>query len=598
MFKIYASGIGTIYDDTLVYSDSSENIIREPSLSMEESKAGSLTFIIGASSPLYDQIELFRPDIWVTRTINDVEEIIWLGRVLEEERDYRNDRTITCEGALAFLNDTIQPQYYLPPLCEGSYEFLEDMLNYHNSLMTNENHKFYISDETRTSSYSKIVQLNGEGLTGALSRAVFQIATKLDRGTTLSNIMEQFVDRWGGQIRLKHVMQPDGSIKNYIDYFDSYSTDRELSNQSVEFGINLISIKKTASAEDFATVLIPLGRSLTNLEKTFPYYQSQSNGTIKVIDSDPANPSSANYITGKYINKDTGALVSTSDTNYVVLPDVSVGDGWEYYLTTFLKSFGNNDASPVTYVVLNADKDKVLSSGETVSCITENNQTTETEKQFTDVQITIPTNGSFLRVAAYKPTEKGVTLKRVNTSYTEERQTILSVNPALVPSYDDIEKPYYYNKGEDVYPIATSDFAHYKEFEKARMIFNTNLIADFGNIIKIYEYQQPDYGTPEDLFRSVAPILSSMTEKVEFEIGALDTSYIDSAVSPFCLLDRTRIFSEPNNVDAPMVLTNIELPLSDPKSAEYTFRSTEKQRNGEPKYISEYMAQTYKKGAG
>ena len=62
MFKIYASGIGTIYDDTLVYSDSSENIIREPSLSMEESKAGSLTFIIGASSPLYDQIELGQLD--------------------------------------------------------------------------------------------------------------------------------------------------------------------------------------------------------------------------------------------------------------------------------------------------------------------------------------------------------------------------------------------------------------------------------------------------------------------------------------------------------------------------------------------------------
>lgn len=72
-------------------------------LTSEINKAQKLTFTLPQSNRAYNAVNLLSSDV----ILRDDDEIVFVGRVLSTKRDFYNNKEVTCEGALAYLNDSI-----------------------------------------------------------------------------------------------------------------------------------------------------------------------------------------------------------------------------------------------------------------------------------------------------------------------------------------------------------------------------------------------------------------------------------------------------------------------------------------------------------
>ena len=101
----------TIYSDgKLVYaphlSDAGCGVFT-PQLTVELNKAGSLAFVMPPDNVMYDSINKLSSIITVKQDDNE----LFRGRVLNDEKDFYNQKKNYCEGELAFLIDSIQRPY-------------------------------------------------------------------------------------------------------------------------------------------------------------------------------------------------------------------------------------------------------------------------------------------------------------------------------------------------------------------------------------------------------------------------------------------------------------------------------------------------------
>ena len=92
-------------DGALLYDPRSPNyVIAEPKCELEVNKTGNLTFRIAPTHPIYGQIQKLKSEIAVYQD----NERLGAFRVLNVEQDFNNIKTVTCEGELAYLLDSIQ----------------------------------------------------------------------------------------------------------------------------------------------------------------------------------------------------------------------------------------------------------------------------------------------------------------------------------------------------------------------------------------------------------------------------------------------------------------------------------------------------------
>ena len=123
MYSIYAN-------DACIYSDvfALESMkVMNPKLTMEDNAAGSLVMTLPPQNVGYSTIDRLTTDISVQK--DGVE--LWSGRVLQENKDFYNNRVLYCEGELAFFNDSTQPPGEHAGLSVRAY--MERLINVHNS---------------------------------------------------------------------------------------------------------------------------------------------------------------------------------------------------------------------------------------------------------------------------------------------------------------------------------------------------------------------------------------------------------------------------------------------------------------------------------
>ena len=97
MYKIYA-------DDTLIYDSTLEDYkIGKGQITLETNKSGSFVFSIYPDHFYYDNFIRLKTVITVYKS----GKIVFRGRILNDVTDYWNNKTITCEGELGFLQDSI-----------------------------------------------------------------------------------------------------------------------------------------------------------------------------------------------------------------------------------------------------------------------------------------------------------------------------------------------------------------------------------------------------------------------------------------------------------------------------------------------------------
>ena len=225
MYSVFAKKAGqtvTIYND--VYMDDT-TLALDPKLELTESCAGTFKIKLPQSNNGYDFIERLNTEITVKKENNE----IWSGRVISEETDFWKNRVIECEGELAYLNDTTQPQaeyHNITPL-----EFLRTLIGYHNQKAPSDK-QFTVGAVTVTDPNDSLYRYT-------------------NYESTLEAINDKLVKRLGGYVRIRK----DGSTR-YIDYLEGHP---DTNSQEIEFGTNLLDFTKTFDSTDFCTVVLPLG---------------------------------------------------------------------------------------------------------------------------------------------------------------------------------------------------------------------------------------------------------------------------------------------------------------------------------------------------
>lgn len=224
MYEIWADNL-KIYDDTI---DLIEYKVTDPTLTLEDNSSGSLKMTIPSTNIGYDTVKRMTSHITVIR--NGFE--IWAGRVLTEEADFWNNRILTCEGELAYFNDTSQPVAEYTNVSIATY--LKALIAKHN-LKVDASRQFDIDDGQQIT------------VTGTIEKIYTNYEKTVD---CLGKLIEQY----GGHFRIRKT-----GNKRYLDYLANYVRTNP---QKIDFGKNLLDFTRNWDESNFATVVIPLGAKL------------------------------------------------------------------------------------------------------------------------------------------------------------------------------------------------------------------------------------------------------------------------------------------------------------------------------------------------
>lgn len=224
MYKIYA-------DNELIYDGTTEDYkIGKGLITLEINKSGSFVFSLYPDHYFYDKFVRLKTVIKVTKSDN----IVFRGRILNDVSDYWNNKVITCEGEMGFLQDSIIRPFNFNGTPE---ELLAKLVNEHNG-QVDEFKRFKIGRVTVTDPNNYIARSNIAYESG------------------ISNINSRLLDTLGGYLYITHEDNEDIPTLNYLADLTT------LSKQSIEFGSNLKNYTKTVKGADIGTAVIPIGATI------------------------------------------------------------------------------------------------------------------------------------------------------------------------------------------------------------------------------------------------------------------------------------------------------------------------------------------------
>jgi len=218
MFSVYLDG-------GLLYAPQAGREVTSPKLTLEAGKAGSFSCLIPPSNPLYGNVNRLKSIVEVYKDAR----LIWRGRVYTDALNFYRQQQITCEGELAYLNDSIMPPYSYNGSVSG---YISQLLAQHNSQVEAAK-QIQLGEVTVTDPNNYIVRANS------------------DYTATWSELSAKCVDLLGGYFFVRRV-----DDVNYLDYLADSAAE---STQAIELSTNLLDLTKSYNSADVATVLIPLG---------------------------------------------------------------------------------------------------------------------------------------------------------------------------------------------------------------------------------------------------------------------------------------------------------------------------------------------------
>ena len=277
MYRIYA-------DDVLIYNDSTPDIestkLIGPSLSLKDNAAGSFDATIPIGNVCYDTIACFDTNIAIFRINQDGSDTwIWSGRVLKISKDFYNYKKITCEGVLAYLNDTVVPV--------GKIERY-DLRQYVSFLLDMHNQKVAYPRRIRVGAVSAS---NSKGMSIGFHDYEFD-------GDNVLSYLGKAIEDWGLHVRIR--MEATSTSLFVLDLLTD--TQLPMAHQPVNFGQNLLDYSSEYDWSELVTAILPYGGEIDTNEETEDE-EIPDRYTIEGL-----QPSSPNFvIDGKYLINITAA---------------------------------------------------------------------------------------------------------------------------------------------------------------------------------------------------------------------------------------------------------------------------------------------------
>ncbi len=228
MYRITCDGI------TLYEPDNPVLQLISGTLKTGQNIAGTLTFVLAPTHPYLSRIKTRSSVISVYRD----GALYFRGSPLNVTESDTGLVTVTAEGALAWLGDSVQPfaEYHNMPV----RTYLETLIQNHNAAVQDDAYKqFTVGEVTVTDSNDSLYRHSN-----------FE--------HTKDAITEKLTKRLGGvlQVRWKNGVQ-------YLDYLAEY---KHVNGQGIKFGQNLLTYARSVPTANLATAIIPLGCKLTNAD--------------------------------------------------------------------------------------------------------------------------------------------------------------------------------------------------------------------------------------------------------------------------------------------------------------------------------------------
>lgn len=242
-------------DNYLLYDDQLEGYkIFNPKVELELNKISQFEFTIYGTHPSFNVLQRLKSIIQVFQDGH----LLFRGRILNDEQGFYNEKRVSCESELAFFVDSIQRPYDF----QGTpAQLFTQLINNHNA-QVEETHRFKVGNITVTDPNDYINRADTEYL------------------STWDNIQKKLIETHGGYLWLRH--EADGV---YIDYLSDLNL---LSPQTIEFGKNLLDLKRQTKGEDIATAIIPLGAKIEGSESRLTI-ADVNNGVDFVYNEDAVN---------------------------------------------------------------------------------------------------------------------------------------------------------------------------------------------------------------------------------------------------------------------------------------------------------------------
>lgn len=315
---------------SLISGRTLELALIDPSIDLALNKAGKAEFTVPAQHPFYSKITPMTTNVEIIEYNEDIGEeySIFFGRISKIIRGWNNEKKVTCEGAFAFFNDTIQRwKKYTTKGTESREKgtgttlinFVRDVLERHNDQMTDESRKIQLGT-------MKICDLTKDPTSQDYVINTKKVYRLVNYDTTLDVLTDMCLESEGGYMFVHRDEDEETGIKTvYLDWITVLDTDI---NQPARFGLNLTDINQEFDPEDLYTVLLPLGADYDKYTQV-----------VAKTDTPKDNPS------------ENGWYILNEDGEYVTCGDTEAEEGITYYQKT---------ERPTTIKSVNSNKDYLV----------------------------------------------------------------------------------------------------------------------------------------------------------------------------------------------------------------------------------------------
>ena len=236
------------YAGNVIHDPREEGVQISAGILKEESgQSPTLSFTVQPTHPLwraFNRESVMNTEREIELTEHETQKILFRGRIRKVSMSMNGSIDVTCEGAMAYLNDTTVRPYKTYDTdeidCEinapaKAGELFEWFIEQHNSRVSNRCEKFKVG-------------INAGVNFGALQRGTGT------RPTTLKEMREKLTKLCGGYFRVRYVGED-----NYLDWLNTDGSSEAA--QSVELGQNLLDLNTGADGKDIYTAIVPVGKT-------------------------------------------------------------------------------------------------------------------------------------------------------------------------------------------------------------------------------------------------------------------------------------------------------------------------------------------------
>lgn len=214
--------------------------LQEPVLTLTAGSAGEFTFSISPTQLYYDS---FRQLVSIITVVRDGK-ILWEGRIIDEEMDFFKQKKFTCEGALAYFNDTIQ---FGVSDSSDLRVFLESIISVHNA---------QCGVGTENAEKHKIFKI---GYVSPIVTGITDDPFSIEIGNTTMEVMNSILDRYEGMFYITWDIYGNKSLNFYYEDDPEKDTIFGVAKQDIVFGKNLLDYAHSYDVTELCTAVMPIG---------------------------------------------------------------------------------------------------------------------------------------------------------------------------------------------------------------------------------------------------------------------------------------------------------------------------------------------------